>query len=162
MADEYQLSAYGQARGPLSTNSEDGLAFWTPVLGPTAMLLAYFLASQVEGEGPGKVLLSQMALDLGVIPSKARAALNRLARFSVAELDLPDIQIHLQLPYPQGSPKPNAEPLTLTVPEAADLLGISRGAGYDAARRGELPTVRIGRRYLVPRKALIQLLEGED
>ncbi|MEE9201814.1 MAG: helix-turn-helix domain-containing protein [Dehalococcoidia bacterium] len=51
------------------------------------------------------------------------------------------------------------EKLTLTVPQAAQALGICRGTAYEAARRGELPTVRIGRRLLVPRAALERLLE---
>src|SRR6516165_4972233 len=44
--------------------------------------------------------------------------------------------------------------------EAADLLNISRGAAYAAAKRGDLPTVRIGGRILVPLTALMRLLEG--
>lgn len=39
---------------------------------------------------------------------------------------------------------------TITVEEAASLLGIGRSAAYDAARRGQLPTRRVGRRLLVP------------
>lgn len=49
-------------------------------------------------------------------------------------------------------------PLTLTVEEAAQALGISRTLAYEAARTGELPTVRIGRRLLVPRAALERFL----
>ena len=46
----------------------------------------------------------------------------------------------------------------MTVPEAATALGIGRSAGYEAARRGELPTIRIGRRVLVPVVALEKIL----
>jgi excisionase family DNA binding protein len=49
-------------------------------------------------------------------------------------------------------------PLTYTVEEAAKLLRIGRNQGYDAARSGELPTVKIGKRILVPRLALEQML----
>lgn len=52
--------------------------------------------------------------------------------------------------------------LTLTVPEAARLLGISRTSAYEAAHRGELPIVQIGRRMLVPYRALLRLLEIEQ
>lgn len=38
---------------------------------------------------------------------------------------------------------------TLSIPEAARVLGISRSLAYEAARRGELSTIRIGKRYLV-------------
>ncbi len=47
---------------------------------------------------------------------------------------------------------------TLTVPEAGKVLGLGRNSSYDAARRGEIPTVRIGKRLLVPRAALAKLL----
>ncbi len=48
--------------------------------------------------------------------------------------------------------------LTYTVTEAAALLGIGRSAAYEAARSGQLPTIRIGKRVLVPVAALERLL----
>ena len=48
--------------------------------------------------------------------------------------------------------------LTLTIQEAAERLGIGRSAAYEAARAGELPTIRIGRRLVVPKAALEQML----
>ena len=51
------------------------------------------------------------------------------------------------------------ERLTYTLTEAARRLGISRALAYEAANRGELPVCRIGRRMLVPRGALLRLLE---
>jgi excisionase family DNA binding protein len=48
--------------------------------------------------------------------------------------------------------------LTLTVEEAAAVLGISRASAYEATHRGEIPCIRIGRRILVPRIALDRLL----
>jgi excisionase family DNA binding protein len=50
---------------------------------------------------------------------------------------------------------------TLTVEEAARLLGVGRSTAYLAVRRGDLPVIRIGRRYVVPRLALERLLDGE-
>lgn len=50
------------------------------------------------------------------------------------------------------------ERMTLSVEEAAEALGIGRTLAYEAARRGEIPTIRIGRRLVVPRAALDQLL----
>ena len=47
---------------------------------------------------------------------------------------------------------------TITVEEAASLLGIGRSAAYDAARRGQLPTRRLGRRLLVPVPAFLAWL----
>jgi excisionase family DNA binding protein len=53
---------------------------------------------------------------------------------------------------------PNRERLTLTVEEAGCLLGLKRTATYDAVRRGEIPSLRLGRKLLVPRAALMRLL----
>ena len=50
------------------------------------------------------------------------------------------------------------EQLTMTVEEAGQLLGISRKSAYRAAANGELPTVRFGRRLVVPRAQLLRLL----
>jgi excisionase family DNA binding protein len=46
----------------------------------------------------------------------------------------------------------------VTVGEAAAILQISRGAAYQAAKTKQLPTIRIGRRLLVPLAALERLL----
>jgi excisionase family DNA binding protein len=52
--------------------------------------------------------------------------------------------------------------LTLTVTQAANALGLSRGLAYQLAKEGKLPTIRFGRRLVVPRKALDALLSGKD
>ena len=51
---------------------------------------------------------------------------------------------------------------TYTVTEAARLLGVSRNSAYEAVRRGEIPTIRIGRRILVPRRQLAELLQNDS
>jgi excisionase family DNA binding protein len=50
---------------------------------------------------------------------------------------------------------------TLTVPEAARGLRISRTLAYQMVRSGELSTIRMGRRLLVPRAALNHLLTAK-
>lgn len=47
------------------------------------------------------------------------------------------------------------------VEQAAHLLGIGRTAAYEAARLGTLPTVRMGRRLLVPVPHLLRILGDE-
>jgi excisionase family DNA binding protein len=49
---------------------------------------------------------------------------------------------------------------TMTVPEAAKVLGIGRSNAYAAARNGDIPTIKIGKRLLVPVAALERKLEG--
>ena len=52
------------------------------------------------------------------------------------------------------------ERCVVTVNEAAAMLRISRGSAYEAVRRNEIPTIRIGRRLLVPLAALERMLAG--
>ncbi len=47
---------------------------------------------------------------------------------------------------------------TLTIEQTAALLGLGRTAAYEAARRGEFPTRRLGRRLIVPVSALLDWL----
>lgn len=48
----------------------------------------------------------------------------------------------------------------MTVDEAAAYLRISRGLAFAAVRDGTLPSVRVGRRILVPRRQVEALLVG--
>jgi hypothetical protein len=51
------------------------------------------------------------------------------------------------------------QPKTMSVPEAGRAyFGLGRGASYEAARRGELPVIRIGRLLRVPVVALERML----
>ena len=47
------------------------------------------------------------------------------------------------------------EPLLHTVPEAARMLSISAGTAWMLIRKGELPSVRLGHRVLIPRAELL-------
>ena len=58
----------------------------------------------------------------------------------------------------EGNKVSERKRLTLTVNEAAHLLGISRGLAYELARCGRLPVIRLGRRILIPRVALEKML----
>jgi excisionase family DNA binding protein len=48
--------------------------------------------------------------------------------------------------------------LTFTVDETRRKLGLSRGLIYQAIHQGQIPSIRIGRRILIPRAALEKLL----
>ena len=50
--------------------------------------------------------------------------------------------------------------LVFTVAEAGELLGISRAFAYELVARGDLPVIRLGRRRLVPKVALLALVEA--
>ena len=53
----------------------------------------------------------------------------------------------------------NDERLCYTVPEAAQLLGVSRNFGYELARTGQIPIRRFGGRILVPKAAFHKMLD---
>jgi excisionase family DNA binding protein len=50
--------------------------------------------------------------------------------------------------------------LVLTVPETAEVLGISRGLAYDLIRRGTIPSLRLGKRIVVPTRALAAMIDA--
>ena len=58
--------------------------------------------------------------------------------------------------------KKSLDSKTYRIEEVAQLLGIGRNHAYEAAKRGEIPCVKIGKRILVPRAALDRLLESAD
>jgi excisionase family DNA binding protein len=51
---------------------------------------------------------------------------------------------------------------TYTVTEVAELLGISRSSAYLCVRRGDIPSLVLGRRVVVPRSAVERLLTGAE
>jgi excisionase family DNA binding protein len=59
------------------------------------------------------------------------------------------------------SEQENVSRATVSIVDAAKRLGIGRNQAYEAARRGEIPVIRIGKRLLVPRAALEKMLSGE-
>lgn len=60
-----------------------------------------------------------------------------------------------------GSVEASNESKTQTIVETAKELGIGRNQAYAAARRGDIPTIRIGKRILVLREPLRNMLAGK-
>lgn len=54
--------------------------------------------------------------------------------------------------------RPN--PATMTVTQTATVLGISRSTAYECVRRGVIPSLRLGRRIVVPTTAIEALLDS--
>ena len=57
---------------------------------------------------------------------------------------------------------PDGQRLAIAVEEAAHLLGISRSLAYELCARRELPTIRLGRRIVVPKRALFAMIEDVE
>jgi excisionase family DNA binding protein len=53
-------------------------------------------------------------------------------------------------------------PRTYRVEEAAQLLGVGRNQFYAALKRGDIPSIRIGKRLLVSKAVLDRLLDGGE
>lgn len=68
---------------------------------------------------------------------------------------------HPDEPPVRALPNPLESP-TLTVPEAAAVLGISRAAAYAGVQRGDIPSIRIGHRVVVSTVALWRMLGLES
>lgn len=53
----------------------------------------------------------------------------------------------------------NAQKMTLSIPEVAEMLGISRNLAYELAARGELPgLIRLGKKRVVCSKVAVEKL----
>jgi excisionase family DNA binding protein len=55
--------------------------------------------------------------------------------------------------------KSSENAMTYQVPEAGEMLGLNRNAAYAAAKRGDIPTIRIGKLIRVPKLAFHRMLE---
>jgi hypothetical protein len=51
--------------------------------------------------------------------------------------------------------------LAYSIPQAGRMIGLSRNASYEAAKRGEIPTIAFGSRLIVPRVPWLRKL-GAD
>ena len=54
-----------------------------------------------------------------------------------------------------------AEGLTLTVPQAGRMVGLGHNASYNAAKKGQIPTLRFGRLLKVPKPKWLKVLMGD-
>ena len=56
--------------------------------------------------------------------------------------------------------KETVESLVYDVPTAGKLLNLSRATAYSLCAQGIIPTIRFGKRVVVPRAALLKMLES--
>ena len=57
--------------------------------------------------------------------------------------------------------EPMEQKATISVREASRLLGTGLNQTYEACRQGTIPTIKVGKRILIPRPAFERLLAGE-
>jgi len=151
------------------TGTEDvtvtGTKYWLDNPGQLARLLATSSATVIRDPSgqplqPNEVIVLTRRELWAENPSELRDALAFVAGERNASAT--------SSPTAASAVEPVENRLVLTVEEAAQLLGISRSFAYEAVQRGEIPSMRIGRRILVPKAALVRFLEtagelgGED
>jgi len=51
--------------------------------------------------------------------------------------------------------------LTWSIPYAGSKANLGKNASYAAARRGEIPTIRFGKKLRVPKAKFLRILAGE-
>ena len=68
---------------------------------------------------------------------------------------------HLDNDIPQNS-SPEHTKITLTVPEAAQLVGVCKPKMYDLVRTGQFHSIKVGRKILISRKSLMDWLTKGD
>jgi len=56
----------------------------------------------------------------------------------------------------------NTDQLTMSVKSCARLLGISRGLAFAMIKQGRLPHLKFGRRILIPKQAIDELLRHPE
>ena len=83
-------------------------------------------------------------LQTSLLPGEGHPRSQRMSPYPRTLTDLPDV--------------PSTPPVTMTIKEAAAFLGLSLSATYEAAARGEIPTMKIGRRVLVKREQLVSMV----
>lgn len=58
--------------------------------------------------------------------------------------------------------KDRTEPLTLTAQEAAAMIPMGINQFRAAVNRGEIPSVRFGRKILIPRRKFLAFINGDE
>jgi hypothetical protein len=53
-------------------------------------------------------------------------------------------------------------PLGLSIPEAGAMIGLGRNASYEAAKRGQIPTLEFGALKIVPRAIWLKQIGADD
>lgn len=82
----------------IPTASDDALTYWTPSLGPAAMLMAYRLAQHVVAKPNSSMSAPDLARTFGLSIGRLEHTLWRLKRLQVASYEDRRVEVRLMLP----------------------------------------------------------------
>ena len=133
-----------------------GPEYWANNAEQLAQLLAHSKAMAFRApRGTNTVVTVTRPREWAALPHELRAALVLASSgTATAGTGTPSSRVS------PGVATPVEQRLVYTVEEAATLLGISCSFAYEAVQRGDVPSMRIGRRILVPKAALQRYLES--
>jgi len=78
------------------------------------------------------------------------------------EKQIDELQTQLRLLRAKHKQLKHPHSLTMTIDEAAALLGINRATAYKAAQNGQIPSIRVGKQYRIPIAAMNRLLGDKE
>ena len=159
MPDALKVRHVGEADGNLTTSeiTVTGIRYWADKPGQLAQLLVTSSVSTVQDPSgqpvqPNEIVVLTCPKQWAENPLELRDAL----AVAIGRSTTPTIESTVA----PGAVAPMEDRLVFTVEEAAELLGISRSFAYEAVQRGEIPSMRIGKRILVPKAALVRFLDA--
>lgn len=92
------------------------------------------------------------------IKEELRQPYGYLARWETVNTDIEVLAVESSVGGVSVAPTEGT--LLLSVADAAKALGVSRGSLYELVNAGELKSIQIGRRRLIPRAALVEFIDG--
>ena len=140
----------------ISAVTVTGIRYWAENPAQLAQLLVASSAPAIQDPSgqqvqPDEIVVLSCPDQWAENPLELRAGLAAAIGMSTTPATEPSVA--------PGAVAPMEDRLVFTVEEAAELLGISRSFAYEAVQRAEIPSMRIGKRILVPKVALQRFLE---
>jgi excisionase family DNA binding protein len=133
-----------QVRHQRQRDSARNVAVWTLVWTWVGTLIAHtcpMLTTETPARGPG---------------NSAEPAVCRTESAGTSVVHRQTLA--METSHPISSKSLASERLVYSVGEAGQLLGISRAFAYELVARGEIPVIRLGRRIVVPKVALLSMV----
>jgi excisionase family DNA binding protein len=77
----------------------------------------------------------------------------------VTMLPMPSFDPHTD--QPDAAVLPITRPHVYTVNQVATMLGVSRGSAYQLCRTGQVPAIKLGDRWVIPKKRFHSWLDNQ-
>jgi len=133
--------------------------------GPRSVPRSALLVAAVQSKSRSCPVKGTLLANPGLLRRRCEAATwfsqaptGHSVRLSWAVPPLPTYRRARECSQPMEIHMTMINPATMTVTQAATMLGISRSSAYECVRLGTIPSIRLGRRIVIPRRSLDELL----